>query len=141
MQLLRFNFFTKSIQMDKDLFLYTLFFIPVFWAAVIDQERLKEKKVFLKHLLISVALIGFGAFPEVYKDVNPKSLSYFGAQMLFWFLLLFVILRNIYIKMYNKEPEFTEFTTTFEDKIFSGLIYFGMIALPFLVDYYIVQKI
>jgi hypothetical protein len=127
--------------MDKDLFLYILFFIPVFWAAVIDQERLKVNKVFLKHLFISVVLIAYGSFPEVYKNSNPKSLSYFGAQMLFWFLLLYVILRKVYINLYHKEPQFTEFTTTFADKIFSGLIYFGMISLPFLVDYYIIQNL
>jgi len=127
--------------MDKDLFLYILYFIPVFWAIVINQDRLRYKKVFLKHLGISIILILFGALPEVYEEREPKSLSYFGSQMLFIFLMLYTIIRMVYVRIYKEEPEFSEFNENFRDKIVSGILYIGMISLPFLIDEYIVKKL
>lgn|GEM_PF-1143436 len=126
--------------MNKDLFLYLLYFIPLFWAVVIDQEKLRYRNVFFKHLFISLLLLSFGALPELYEDKEPKSLSYFGSQMLFTFLMLYKIIRTIYVRIYQEEPEFSETAEKFRDKIATGILYIGMISVPFLIDEYIVQK-
>jgi len=126
--------------MDKDILLCILYFIPLFWAVVIDQEELRYKKVFLRHLAIALLLVLFGALPELYEGKEPKSLSYFGSQMLFIFLMLYKLIRIIYVRLYHQEPEFSEMTTTVRDKMASGILYIGMISLPFLIDEYIVKK-
>lgn len=65
--------------MNKDLLLFILYFIPVFWAVVIDQERLIYRKVFLKHLVIAMLLLAIGTLPEIIEWRENKSLSYFGS--------------------------------------------------------------
>lgn len=127
--------------MDKDVILYILYFIPVGWVIIFDQENLKDKKVFFKHLFISILLIGFGAVPEIYAHKEAKSLSYFGAQMLFIFLILYAFIRGMYVRIYNGEPEFSNRPEKLRDKIVSIVLHVGMISLPFIIDTYIIQKI
>lgn len=126
--------------MDKDLILYILYFIPLGWVVIFDQENLKHKKVFFKHLFVSILLIAFGSVPELYEHKEHKSLSYFGAQMLFIFLILYVLIQKLYVLFYKEEFEFTEFINSFREKIANGILYFGMISLPFLIDEFIVKK-
>ena len=92
-------------------------------------------------MFVSIFLLIFGAWPELYDGKGPKSLSYFGSQMLFIFLMLYTIIRIVYVRIYMEEPEFSEFNENFRDKIVSGILYIGMISLPFLIDEYIVKKL
>ena len=39
-----------------------------------------------------------------------------------------------YVKKYNREPEFSKFTTNTPDKIYSTILYFSIVILPFLID-------
>lgn len=127
--------------MDKDLILYILYFIPVSWVIIFDQQNLKDRKVFFKHLFISIILMTFGAVPELYEHKEHKSLSYFGAQMLFIFLMLYTLIQKVYVRLYNKDFKVTELTSNFREKIANGILYFGMISFPFLIDEYIIKKL
>ncbi|MGN6647226.1 MAG: hypothetical protein ACTHJT_11930 [Cytophaga sp.] len=127
--------------MNKDLLLFILYLIPVLWTAVIDQERLIYRKVFLKHLAIALLLLAIGTLPEIIEWREKKSLSYFGSQMLFIFLMLYLIITSIYARLGKPTPEFTEMTENINDKLASGTLYIGMISLPFLIDSFIVQQL
>ncbi len=127
--------------MNKDLLLFILYLIPVLWAAVIDQERLIHKRVFVKHLVIALLLLTIGTLPEIIEWREKKSLSYFGSQMLFLFLMLYLIITSIYARLSKRVPEFTETSENINDKLASGALYIGMLSVPFLIDSLIVQQL
>jgi hypothetical protein len=127
--------------MNKELLLFILYLIPLFWAVVIDQERLIYRNVFLKHLFIAMMLLAIGTLPEIIEWREKKSLGYFGSQMLFIFLILYLIISSIYKRLGKAQPEFTETSENINDKLASGVLYIGMISLPFLIDSLIVQQL
>lgn len=87
--------------MNFDIIIYFIFFIPLFWVMVFDQQKLKNKNVFLKHLLISIGVLVAGILYNHYFAKENKSFAYFGSQMTLIFLILYKLIRIPYYMIYN----------------------------------------
>jgi cellobiose-specific phosphotransferase system component IIC len=97
--------------MNVDILLYIFFIIPLFIVGF-QLEKLNEKKGFILWISIASFLIIIGILIENNSNNEMRYLSYFGSQMLFIFLILQTITRNIYFKIFNREPEFGKFPNT-----------------------------
>jgi hypothetical protein len=69
-----------------------------------------------------------------------RNISYFGSQMLFIFLILQKITRNIYFRIFKREPEFGKFPKYKIDYIYTLSITIGTMVFPFLLDSFIFKK-
>lgn len=126
--------------MNIDILLYIIFIIPILIAGF-QIEKLKEKKVFIIWLLIAIAIIFIGFIIENNSNNEMRNVSYFGSQMLFIFLIIHKITRNIYFKIFKREPEFGKFPKHKIDIIYTLILTSGTMVLPFLIDSYLLKKI
>ncbi len=120
--------------MDINILLYIISLLPISWIVIFKQEQLSDSKFYRKWLIISIIILTCGVIFEFYNKESKRSLFFFGSQLLLIFLLIQKPLRNYYVKKYNREPEFSKFTTNTPDKIYSTILYFSIIILPFLID-------
>ncbi|OXA77049.1 hypothetical protein SAMN05444397_104328 [Flavobacterium aquidurense] len=125
--------------MNIDILLYLIFIIPLF-IVVFQIEKLNTKKIFIIWISIAIFLIITGILIENNSNNEMRYLSYFGSQMLFIFLILQKTTRNIYFKLFRREPEFGKFPRHKIDNIYTLFISIGTIALPFLIDAFIFKK-
>jgi len=125
--------------MNIDILLYIIFIIPILIAGF-QIEKLKEKKVFIIWLLIAIAIIFIGYMIEDNSNNEMRNVSYFGSQMLFIFLIIHKVTRNIYFRIFNREPEFGKFPKYKIDYIYTLLLTIGTMVLPFLLDDFIFKK-
>ncbi len=125
--------------MNSDILLYLIFIIPVVIAGI-QKEKLNQKKTFIIWILISFLLIIIGILIEDNSNNELRSLSYFGSQMLFFFLILHKITRNIYFKIFKREPELGKYPKHKIDYIYTLIMTIGVAILPFLADQYIFKK-
>ena len=125
--------------MNIDILLYIFFIIPLFIAGF-QIEKLNENKVFIIWISIAILLILAGILIEDNSNNEMRSLSYFGSQMLFIFLILQKITRNIYFKIFNREPEIGKFPKYKIDYVYTFIISIGTMILPILIDAFIFKK-
>ena len=126
--------------MNVDILLYIIFTIPIL-IVCFQLEKLNHKKFFLIWLLIAILLIIAGIMIEDNSNNENRNISYFGSQMLFIFLIIQKTIRNIYFRIYKREPEFGKFPRNKIDYIYTLLITIGTMVLPFLLDSFIFKKI
>ena len=120
---------------------FTLYiFYNSFIYCGIANRKIKRKKRFILWISIAMFLIIIGILIENNSNNEMRSLSYFGSQMLFIFLILQKITRNLYFKIFNREPEFGKFPKHIIDNIYSLFILTGTMILPFLIDSYLFKK-
>jgi hypothetical protein len=127
------DFITIKNMTNIDVFLYIFFMIPVFIAAYY-KDKLIDLGYFLKWILLSFFLIIFGYLFDNIQNSDTNTLSYFGSQMLFTFLIMNKITRNIYFYFFKREPEFGKFPKHKIDYIYSILIVSSLLTLPFLLN-------
>lgn len=127
--------------MNLDLIVYFVFFIPLLWIAIFDQQNLKYKNVFTKYLLISIGVLVLGILYDFLLEKENKSLVYFSSQMTITFLLLYKLIRIPYYLIFKREPEISKMPKNKIDIIPTLIITTGTLALPFIIDTYIIQKI
>lgn len=125
--------------MNIDIVLYIIFIIPLFIAGF-QIEKLNQKRVFTIWISISVLLIISGIMIEDNSNNEMRNISYFGSQMLFIFLIIQRLTRNIYFKIFKREPEFGKFPKYKIDYLYTFLISIGTMILPFIIDSYIFKK-
>ena len=127
--------------MNFEIIAFIIVFAPLFWIETFKQEKLKDNKVFLRCLLLSIFVMAFGIVYE-YKLTNmEKSFVYFFSQMTFIFVILYKLIRIPYFKIYNREPEIADPPEKWIDIIPTIIICTGVLLLPFIIDSYIIQKI
>ena len=125
--------------MNIDILLYIIFIIPILIAGF-QIEKLNEKKVFIIWILIAIIIIFIGYMIEDNPNNEMRNISYFGSQMLFIFLIINKVTRNIYFKIFNREPEFGKLPKYKIDYIYTLLLTIGTIVVPFLLDSSIFKK-
>lgn len=125
--------------MNIDIVLYIIFTIPILVVGF-QIDKLKQKKVFIIWLLIAIGIIITGFIIEDNSNNEMRNISYFGSQMLFIFLVLHKVTRNIYFRIFNREPEFGKFPKNKIDYIYTLIVTIGTMVLPFLLDSYIFHK-
>lgn len=125
--------------MNSDILLYIIFCIPLFIAGI-QKQKLNQKRTFIIWILISLLLIIIGILIEDNSNNEMRNISYFGSQMLFFFLILHKITRDIYFKIFKREPELGKFPKYKIDYLYTLIITFGVIILPFLTDHFIIKK-
>lgn len=125
--------------MNSDILLYLIFLIPVFIAGI-KIEKLNQKRIFIIWILISFLLIIIGILIEDNSNNELRRMSYFSSQMLFFFLMLHKITRNIYFKIFKREPELGKYPTHKIDYVYTIIMTMGVVILPFLADQYIFKK-
>jgi hypothetical protein len=125
--------------MNIDILLYIIFIIPILIAGF-QIEKLNEKKVFMIWILIAIIIIFIGYMIEDNSNNEMRNISYFGSQMLFIFLIINKVTRNIYFKIFNREPEFGKLPKYKIDYIYTLLLTIGTIVVPFLLDSSIFKK-
>ena len=125
--------------MNIDILLYIIFMIPILIAGF-QIEKLKQKKIFIIWILIAVGIIVIGFMVEDNSNNEMRNISYFGSQMLFIFLIIQKVSRNIYFRIFNREPEFGKFPKHKMDYIYTLLITIGTMILPFLLDNFLFKK-
>jgi hypothetical protein len=125
--------------MNIDILLYIIFIIPIFIAGF-QIEKLNQKKQFIIWFSISIGIIILGFMIEDNSNNEMRNISYFGSQMLFIFLVLHKVTRNIYFRIFNREPEFGKFPKNKIDHIYTLIVTIGTMVLPFLLDSYIFHK-
>lgn len=113
---------------------------PLGWLIVVDQGRLRQKRIFLKYLVISIIVLVLGLTLHS-KNFENRDLSYFGSQMMFVFVLLHGFLSEICYRVFHRVPEISKVPRKNIDIIYSIIIVMGVILLPFVVDIYIVKKV
>jgi hypothetical protein len=126
--------------MDIDKIIYFLLFIPFLWLLIFDQQKLKNRTVFLKYLLISIGVLVFGILYDHYLAKDNKSLVYFGSQMTLIFLILYKLIRLPYYLIYKREPEISRVPEKKIDIIPTLIVLTGTMVLPFFIDNLIIQK-
>ncbi len=129
----------RKKNMNIDILLYIIFTIPIIIVSF-QLEKLKQKKVFIIWLSIAISLILAGIMIEDNSNNEMRNISYFGSQMLFLFLIIQKVTRNLYFKIFKREPEFGKFPKHKIDYIYTLLITLGTIVLPFLIDSFIFHK-
>ncbi|MBF4494319.1 hypothetical protein IR010_17345 [Flavobacterium sp. MR2016-29] len=125
--------------MNIDILLSILFTIPLFIVGF-QIEKLKTKKIFIIWISIAILLIIIGIIIENNSNNEMRSVSYFSSQLLFIFLIVQKITRNIYFTIFKREPEFGKFPKHKIDYIYTLTISFSVIILAFLLDSYIFKK-
>lgn len=125
--------------MNIDLLLYTIFTIPVIIVGV-QSEKLKENRIFLIWISISIFIVIAGIVINSNSNKEMRNLNYFGSQMLLIFLIIQKITRNIYLKLFRREPEFGKSPKHKIDLIYSSIIAIGTMMLPFLLEIYVFRK-
>ena len=125
--------------MNIDIVLYIIFMIPLFIVGF-QIEKLNQKRVFITWISIAVLLIIIGIMIEDNSNNKMRNISYFGSQMLFIFLIIQKLTRNIYFKIFKREPEFGKFPKYKIDYLYTFSISIGTMILPFIIDNYIFKK-
>ncbi|WP_445458011.1 hypothetical protein [Flavobacterium sp. HNIBRBA15423] len=126
--------------MNIDLIMHFIFFIPLLIVAF-NQKKLKYKDIFLKYLLISIGVLFLGILYDNFLAKENKSIVYYSSQMTITFLLLYKIIRIPYYLIFKREPEISKMPENKIDIIPTIIITVGTMALPFIIDTYIIQKI
>jgi hypothetical protein len=126
--------------MNLDKILCIVYGIPIFVTLFYD-ERLKTNKIFIKFLSISILFLIIGILIETHQKNEEKSPSYFISQMMFVYIIFQRILRNLFEKIYHKEPKLVRSIGTFEDKTYSIILLFVVVSLPFIIDSFIIERI
>ena len=126
--------------MNIDLILYILFFIPLLLISH-KKDKLIEKEYFIKCLFLSILMIFLGVLFDKLQNNKYPSYSYFGSQTLFIFLIINKFLRNIYFKIYEREPEISQQPELTIDFIYTFVITFSVMLLPFIFDNFIIKKL
>ena len=120
--------------MNIDKVIYFLLFIPFIWILVFEQEKLKYRAVFLKYLIISIAVLIIGLLYQKYSKTEGKFLVYIGSQMTFTFLILYKIIRIPYYLIFKREPEINQYAEKWIDIITTLIVVIGTVALPALIN-------
>jgi hypothetical protein len=122
-----------------DILLYIIFIIPLFIVGF-QIEKLNDKKVFIIWISIAILLIIIGILIEDNSNNEMRNISYFGSQMLFIFLIIQKTIRNIYFKIFEREPEIGKFPKHKIDYVYTLIISFVTIIAPFIIDDFIIKK-
>ena len=122
-------------------YLISFILIIPFWYILVNQQYLKRRKIFYKHLSISLLSLISGIIYNYYSTTADKGLVYFISQMPFFFLILYRIIRIPYYKIYKREPEISRHPEKNIDVIPSLLVMAGCATLPFLIDLYIIKYV
>ena len=126
--------------MNLDLIMHFIFFIPLLILGF-NQKKLKYKDIFLKYLLISIGVLFLGILYDNFLAKETKSIVYYSSQMTITFLLLYKIIRIPYYLIFKREPEISKMPENKIDIIPTIIITIGTMALPFIIDIHIIQKI
>lgn len=105
------------------------------------QEKLQFRKQYLFYLATAVAFTILGVAFIYDNNLRTQKLSYYGSQMMLVFLILYKILRSIYYLIFKREPEFSRTPKNKIDILYTLIIFFGLITLPFFIDDFIVQRL
>jgi hypothetical protein len=108
---------------------------------LVDQQNLKRKQLFFKHLAISVSALVGGILYFYFSKTADKGIVYFISQMPIIFLILYSLIRIPYYKMYRTEPEILRQPEKNRDIIPSLLVMAGCATFPFLIDLYIFKNV
>ena len=127
--------------MDKDLILFIISLIPLFWIIVFDQDFLSVKSVYLKHFIIAIFVLVIGIWYDIQFADNAKNLFYFGCHVSISFLIVQKPLRNLFYKFTNEEPEVSQFAKGVSNTLYSFILYCTTITLPFIIGTYVTPKI
>ncbi|GAB5399212.1 MAG: hypothetical protein Aureis2KO_07970 [Aureisphaera sp.] len=116
--------------------------IPFGWILVLDQQKLKYRSVFIKHLLISIVVLIAGILYQKYAETENKFLVYIGSQMTFTFLILFKIVRFPFYILFKREPEISAGGgEKWPDLIVSLIVISATLAIPLLIDSLFFKKL
>ncbi len=126
--------------MNFDLLLYIIFQIPLVFI-IFKQDQLHKPYVLLKFFAFALALFVAGAYFFYDKYSSMQKLPYFGSQTSLIFLFLYKTIRDIYYPIFLREPEFSKAPKHKIDIIPTLIIYTGTIALPYIIDDFLVQKL
>lgn len=126
--------------MNLDLIMHFIFFIPLLILGF-NHKKLKYKDIFLKYLLISIGVLFLGILYDNFLAKETKSIVYYSSQMTITFLLLYKIIRIPYYLIFKREPEISKMPENKIDIIPTIIITIGTMALPFIIDIHIIQKI
>ncbi len=124
-----------------DEIIFCLQFIPLVWFLLLDEEVSNKKKVFLRFVLISIAILMFGIVYKNYTDESNKLLVYFGSQMTLIFLLLYKTIQIPYYWIFKRRPEVLTIPEKNIDIIPSLILIVGSVILPFIIDSFIIRKL
>jgi L-asparagine transporter-like permease len=124
--------------MKTDLVYYIVIFTPFFWFLLFDQQKLADKAVFFRYIIISVLVLSLGVLHDYGNDT--KSYIYFASQLLIVLLALHFVFRQIYLKIYKREPEISNRPDHKVDFLYTLIIGMCSIILPFLIDEFIIRK-
>jgi len=127
--------------MNIDKIIYFLLFIPFLWILVFDQDKLKNRTVFFKYILISIGILIIGIFYLKYSETENKFLVYIGSQMTITFLILYKIIRIPYYLIFKREPEISKHPEKLIDIIPTLIVLIGTVALPLLIDNMFLRKL
>ena len=127
--------------MNFEIIAFIVVLVPFFWVLMFKQEKLKNDNVFLRYLLLSILVMGFGILYEYELTNMEKSMVYFISQMTFIFVVLYKIIRIPYYLIFKREPEISEYPEKWIDYIPTLIVALGTLILPFLIDTFIIQKI
>jgi hypothetical protein len=97
----------------------------LFWI-MIEQDLLKDEIVFIKFLGLSIILTLLGYYVNIKYggDVFLRA-----TKIGFIYLILFKLLRYLYISIYNREPDFDKYAERMIDRFFAFLIIAGSIFM------------
>jgi hypothetical protein len=130
----------KNKRMNLDKILCIAYAIPFFMVLFYD-EKLRINRIFIKFLILSILILIIGITIENYRQNEQKSLSYYISQMMLIHLISQRILRNLFKKIYHKEPKLERAIGTFEDKTYSIILFVIVVSLPFVIDSFIIEKL
>ncbi|MFB9109322.1 hypothetical protein [Flavobacterium gyeonganense] len=129
--------------MNIDFGLYIIFMIPLFIAGFqiekLNQKIKSKKSIYYLDIYCSFIDI-IRIMIEDNSNNKMRNISYFGSQMLFIFLIIQKLTRNIYFKIFKREPEFGKFPKYKIDYLYTFSISIGTMILPFIIDSYIFKK-
>ena len=124
-----------------DWLIFILFCMPLTWS-VFNEEKLKNNNIFFKYLLISIIPLILGILYihfANYKNKGDSILIYFISQISLSFLIIQKILRNIYFKLFKREPEFSKHPKKFVDFFYSLFLIMLTILIPVFLEFFVIK--
>lgn len=124
-----------------NLLFFLLMVVPYGWV-VVRQDKLKERKVFITVLGISILLLTLGILYQRYSETDNKFLVYIGSQMTFVFVVLYKLIRIPFYHLFKREPEISSGEGSgLKDFIPSLIVLLGSLAIPLLVDHFFFKRL
>lgn len=122
--LMSFWFFEIEINQEKS----SMFILGIgmFFWIVMEHELLKYIKIYIILLFLSISFFLFNFWLE---GKNAIKVSDWMAFLPISFLILQILFRNVFILLFNKEPEFDRTSRDFRNIIYTLLLAIGAILL------------